>query len=276
QILGHKHHKKFHRCQGMRFHCVKTQILGHLYIIMGMNIFKAFEKQLETLFEGVFLRAFKSGVHPVELGKKLVREIEGNKTISTTKVYVPNRFWVGLSRKDYSRFESYQAALATELENLLLTYIREKGYAVFDRPRIRMVEEEQLHEGEFWIESKMEGETPQAKKAAAEKGTAGTGVQSTGHAYLELMDSGEIPPVFELENKTIQIGRSGQDNDIVLPDPNVSRVHVRIYPKGDSFFIEDLNSTNGTVVNEEGIQIYKLKDNDVIRLGGTRLLFREG
>ncbi|MBN1289729.1 MAG: DUF3662 and FHA domain-containing protein [Actinobacteria bacterium] len=241
-----------------------------------MNIFKAFEKKLETLFEGVFLRAFKSGVHPVELGKKLVREIEGNKTISTTKVYVPNRYWVGLSRKDYSRFESYQAALATELENLLLTYIREKGYAVLDRPRIRMVEEEQLHEGEFWIESRMEGEAPRAKKAAAEKGVARTGARSKGQASLELMDSGEIPPVFELENKTIQIGRSGQDNDIVLPDPNVSRVHVRIYLKGNSYFIEDLNSTNGTVVNEEGIQVHELKDNDVIRLGGTRLLFREG
>lgn len=241
-----------------------------------MNIFKAFEKKLETLFEGVFLRAFKSGVHPVELGKKLVREIEGNKTISTNRVYVPNRFIVGLSQRDYSRFESYQAALATELENLLLTYIREKGYAVLDRPRIRLVEEEQLREGEFWIESKLEGEPPGAKEPAAGGADARPGPGQSGTAYLELLDSGEVPPVFELTKKSFQIGRSGNDNDIVLPDPNVSRVHVRIYRKGDSFFIEDLNSTNGTAVNEEGIQVCELKDNDVIRLGSTRFLFREG
>jgi len=79
-----------------------------------MNIFKDFEKKLEGLFEGVLLRAFRSGVQPIELGKKLVREVEGHKTIGVSRVYVPNRFEVGLSPRDYSRFESYQAVLATE------------------------------------------------------------------------------------------------------------------------------------------------------------------
>lgn len=246
--------------------------MGHLYNY-GMNIFKAFEKQLENLFEGVFLRAFKSGVHPVELGKKLVREIESNKTLSASRVYVPNRFFVGLSANDYSRFESYQAALATELENLLLTYIKEKGYAVLDRPRIKLIEEDGLREGEFWIKSKIEGDTA---KAGAGGDEGDMGIKQAGAATLELMDSGEIPPVFELGKGSIQIGRRGQENNIVLPDPNISRVHVRVYSKGDSYFIEDLNSTNGTLVNEERVQVCELKDNDVIRLGSTRLLFREG
>src|SRR5450756_797827 len=61
-------------------------------IITSMNIFREFEKKLESLFEGVILRAFKSGVQPVELGKKLVRELEGHKTIGVSRVYVPNRY----------------------------------------------------------------------------------------------------------------------------------------------------------------------------------------
>src|SRR5450756_338768 len=91
-------------------------------IITSMNIFREFEKKLESLFEGAILRAFKSGVQPVELGKKLVRELEGHKTIGVSRVYVPNRYEVGLSPRDYSRFESYQAVMATELENLLISY----------------------------------------------------------------------------------------------------------------------------------------------------------
>ena len=125
-----------------------------------MNIFKDFEKKLEGLFEGVLLRAFRSGVQPVELGKKLVRELEGNKTIGVSRVYVPNRYEVGLSSRDYSRFESYQAVLATELENLLISYIKDKRYVVLDRPRIKLVETERLREGDFWIRCRIEGDLP--------------------------------------------------------------------------------------------------------------------
>lgn len=238
-----------------------------------MSIFKDFEKKLEGLFEGVILRAFKSGVHPVELGKKLVRELEGHKTIGVSRVYVPNRYEVGLSRKDYTRFESYQAVLATELENLMISYIKEHGYAVLDRPRIKLVEVDRLREGEFWIKPSMEGDLPQAHEPVEtdegilrRPGTAGAGI-------LELLDGGEVSPVFDINKGSIQIGRVA-DSDIVLPDPNVSRVHARIERSGDGYVINDLESTNGTWVNEKKVSSAALKENDVIRLGSTRFIFR--
>ena len=238
-----------------------------------MNIFKDFEKKLEGLFEGVLLRAFRSGVQPIELGKKLVREVEGHKTIGVSRVYVPNRFEVGLSPRDYSRFESYQAVLATEFENLLITYIKDKGYVVLDRPRIRFIEDEHLREGEFSIACRIEGDLPKERRAEPAPGGILEREPADGPPTLELMDGSDVSPFFRLDADTARIGRT-QNNDIILPDPNVSRVHARITHRDGRYFVEDLDSRNGTWVNEQRVREHELQEHDVLRLGTTRLIFR--
>lgn len=242
-------------------------------IITGMNVFRDFEKKLESLFEGVLLRAFKSGVHPVEVGKKLTRELEGHKTIGVKHVYVPNRYEVGLSPKDYARFESYQAVMATELENLLISYIKEKGYAVLDRPRVKLSEQERLREGEFWIKCRMEGDLPPEQEHHEVEGGIVRRRHRRGPAVIELVDSGDVSPLFSLDEGSVQIGRT-PSNDIALPDPNVSRVHARIEKRGDSYFVKDLESTNGTFLNEKRVTDAELAESDVVRVGTTRLVFR--
>ena len=238
-----------------------------------MNIFKDFEKKLEGLFEGVLLRAFRSGVQPVELGKKLVRELEGHKTIGVSRIYAPNRYEVGLSHRDYSRFESYQAVLATELENLLISYIKDKGYVVLDRPRIKLVEAGRLREGEFFIRSSIEGDIPGEREQEDDRGGILKRSPEAGPPVLELMESGEVSPFFTLGKGAVVIGRD-DGNDIILPDPNVSCVHARIEERGGSHWIIDLGSRNGTWVNEERISEKELNEQDVIRLGATRLILR--
>jgi hypothetical protein len=238
-----------------------------------VNIFKEFEGKLEGLFEGVFLRAFKSGVQPVELGKKLVRELEGHKTIGVARVYVPNRYEIGLSAKDYARFESYQAVMATELENLLISYIKEKGYAVLDRPRTRMVEVARLREGEFWIKCTIEGELPPERPEEPHAPGIVQRSPAAGPVVLEMLDTGEVSPLFDLERETVSIGRTGE-NGIVLPDPNVSRLHARVEKRGDRYYVVDQGSTNGTWVNEKRVDEARLSEGDVIRVGTTRLMFR--
>jgi len=237
-----------------------------------MNILREFEKKLEELFEGVFLRAFKSGVQPVEIGKKLIRELEDHKAIGVSRIYAPNRFEVGLSPKDFSRFESFQSVLAAEFENLLIAYIKENAYGVVDKPEVSFREVDRLREGEFWIRTWIEGELPPAQRKK-KKGERKEIEERLEKPTLELMDAGDVPPVFPLEGDEIKIGRL-QANDIVLPDPNVSRVHARIERRNKSFFILDLDSTNGTYLNEKRVTEAKLKDGDIIRLGSTRLLFR--
>jgi hypothetical protein len=234
-----------------------------------MTIFRDFERKLESIFEGVLLRAFKSGVHPVELGKKLTRELEGNKTIGVSRIYVPNRYEVGLSPRDYERFATYQSVLATELENLLISYVKEKGYSVLDRPQVRFKLEEKLHEGEFWIRSRMEGEIPGKEK---ERKGIGKG-EGDRIPLLQVLGKGDDAVEFALGDKPCVIGRNPAC-EIVLPDPNVSRMHARIEKKGGEYHIVDLDSTNGTFVNEKRINQSKLQENDIIRVGTTKLIFR--
>ncbi len=237
-----------------------------------MKILREFEKKLEEVFEGVFLRAFKSGVQPVEIGKKLIRELEDHKTIGVSRIYAPNRYEIGLSSKDFSRFESFQSVLATEFENLLMAYMKDKSYSVVDRPEVFFREVERLREGEFWIRTWIQGELPPAQRKK-KKGKIEESESKISTFSLELLDSGEVPPMFPLESDEIKIGRL-QTNDIVLPDPNVSRVHAKIEKRNESFFILDLNSTNGTYLNEKRITEARLRDGDIIRVGSTRLLFR--
>ena len=67
-----------------------------------------------------------------------------------------------------------------------------------------------------------------------------------------------------------RIGRS-QDNELFLPDPQISRFHAEIRADGEDFWIEDAGSYNGTLVNEIRVEKRPLRDGDVIRVGNTEL-----
>lgn len=79
---------------------------------------------------------------------------------------------------------------------------------------------------------------------------------------------------FLLDRQLVTIGRAG-DNDIQLDDEMVSKNHCRIIMQGDNFLIEDLASSNGTIVNGDQVNSYMLQDGDKLFLGQTTLLFRK-
>ncbi len=239
---------------------------------MRMSVFRDFEKKLESLFEGVFLKAFKSGVQPVELGKKLVREAEENKSIGVSRIYIPNRYTLGLSSSDKSRFESYEAVLVSELENLLINHAKDKEFSLFDRPRVLFTEDKKLTKGQFWVKSRMEGELPtEAARASRRKPTRA--VKEGSPAQLVLVGSEDYPQVFPLDQDILTLGRLGT-NEIVLPDVSVSRSHARMVREKGEFRIEDLGSTNGTYVNGQRVSSETLNNGDVLRLGNIQLEFR--
>jgi len=68
------------------------------------------------------------------------------------------------------------------------------------------------------------------------------------------------------------IGRS-EECDIVIESPYVSAKHALIRKKGKRFYIEDLNSTNGTFVNGKRVKISRIKNGDIITLGDVDLKF---
>jgi serine phosphatase RsbU (regulator of sigma subunit)/pSer/pThr/pTyr-binding forkhead associated (FHA) protein len=81
--------------------------------------------------------------------------------------------------------------------------------------------------------------------------------------------------VADLNRPRITIGRSAR-NDLCVEDPFASRLHAEVRKRGDVFWIADLNSANGTLVNGERLTApLQLRDRDIIRIGETEIEYSE-
>jgi hypothetical protein len=213
---------------------------------------RGFERRLERLVEGAFARAFKSGLRPVELGRRLVREMDDNRSVGVRGgTVVPNAFTVALSASDLDQFEDVRDTLARELGDAAREHARDEGYAFMGPVTVDLVEDERLHTGAFQITGRMA------------EGDGGAGAGSI------VLPSGDR---FSLTDSVITIGRH-PDSNLVLADPNVSRHHAEIRPQGDSFAVVDLGSTNGTRVNGVRVDTQVLQDGDEVAFGNTRMRF---
>lgn len=213
---------------------------------------RGFERRLERLVEGAFSRAFKSGLRPVELGRRLVREMDDNRSVGVRGgTVVPNSFTVSLSASDLEQFEGVHDSLARELGDAAREHARDEGYAFMGPVEVELVVDERLHTGAFQIIGRM---------------VEGDGGAGAGSIVLPNGDR------FSLTDSIITIGRH-PDSNLVLADPNVSRNHAEIRPQGDRFEIVDLGSTNGTRVNGIRVDTQVLQDGDEISFGNTRMRF---
>jgi FhaA, N-terminal domain/FHA domain len=259
-----------------------------------MGILRDFEHRLEGAVEGLFSRVFRSGVQPVELGKRLRREMRDSKSIGVQRLYVPNVYAFELSAEDRSRFADYEAALANELATVAVRYARENDWAMLGRARVEFDTGENLIQGRFRVRSRVEadeaGQAAHADQQRAQRPatptpyTAGPATamlpgelrQARPHApaVLVLLSGARSGQgFFPLDGPEAMIGRA-ENAHVSLPDPGISRLHARIVREGDDFVVEDLGSTNGTEVNGQLIKRRRLADGDRVRLGNSTLQFR--
>ncbi|MBR1478559.1 MAG: FHA domain-containing protein [Lachnospiraceae bacterium] len=83
--------------------------------------------------------------------------------------------------------------------------------------------------------------------------------------------------IAKLKDKDVTIGKSREDAEILLQDTSVSRIHARIVYEDGEYYIEDMNSTNGTFKNNLRLKPYekrRLMPEDEIRLGNLVLIYR--
>ena len=215
-----------------------------------MGVLQRFERRLEGLVEGVFARAFRSGLQPVELGRRLTREMDASRTLGVRGTIAPNRFTYSLSSKDMTRFASFEEALIRELSDMARDHAREEGYVFVGPVEVVLQPDESMAPGAFTLTGQVAG---------APGGPVGAIVQSDGKRVT-------------LGDDPLTIGRL-PECDIVLTDPNVSRRHAEVRRRGNDFIVIDLGSTNGTRVNGAGVRERQLADGDEISLGSTRIRF---
>ena len=118
-------------------------------------VLRAIEQKIEALFEGVFGRAFRTNVQPVELARKLAKEMDDHKTVSVSRVYVPNEYTVYLSTADREQFEGYENSLSSELEEYVTEHAKREDYALLTAPRVLLETDDDLAVGEFGIATRM-------------------------------------------------------------------------------------------------------------------------
>src|SRR5215469_9116588 len=116
-----------------------------------MSVLRSIESKLESLFEGVFGRAFRSNVQPVELARKLVKEMDDHRSVSVSRVYVPNEYTVYLAPADRKQFDDYEPQLCEELQDYLAEHARRERYVLLTNPHVKLESDDDLAVGEFGI-----------------------------------------------------------------------------------------------------------------------------
>src|SRR4051812_12792303 len=120
-----------------------------------MSVLRSLEEKLAGLVEGTFSRAFKSEVRPVEIARKLAREMDQHKIVSLSRTYVPNEYTVWLSEQDREQFSGYEQDVREELSAYLLEHARREKLALVSRPEIGFKTDERLRLGEFGIQARL-------------------------------------------------------------------------------------------------------------------------
>lgn len=233
-----------------------------------MGILRDFERRLETMFEGFFARALPGGgVQPVELGKRMVRIMDEQKTVSVANVYVPNEFTFFLASKDVERLRPVEKALDKELGAVARRAAASEGWRLLGPPVIRLVEDDSAAPGTFRVEATVvEGMDEVAEEAGPH--TALLQMSTDHDAELVVVGSKRRP--YPLAKDALSIGRL-DSCDIVLSDTGVSRKHAEVRREGDEWVIVDLNSTNGTIVNGKTVRRHRLAQGDRIEVGETTI-----
>ncbi len=225
-------------------------------------------------------------MQPVELARRLAKEMDAHKTAGVARVYVPNEYTLHLSTKDRARLEGYERSLEQELSGYLLEHARRRGYDLLTRPEVNFKTDERLRLGEFGIQARLV-KPPAHEGDRATQGEEGhtmvySAVRSrepspAGAASDPAVTSRAVVAIegrrYLLDGPRATIGRS-KDADCVLRDPNVSRYHaeLRRSPSGE-WAIADLDSTNGVKVNDRRVASTRLRPGDQVTLGTTTFLF---
>jgi hypothetical protein len=250
-----------------------------------MSVLKNLENKIAGLVEGTFSRAFRSEVRPVEIARKLAREMEEHKSFSVSRTYAPNEYRVFLSPRDRERFAGYEAALTAELAGYLLEHARRERLTLLSRPVIEFETDDRLGLGEFGIQTRVAQPEDEPVSVPAEPQSGRTMVYSNAERLSEpLKDVGpahrDQTALLLIDGKRVVIGPAGatigrgRQSDVVLSDPNVSRQHAEIRPRGGSWVITDLGSTNGSQLNGRRIDGSEvLRSGDEIELGASVLTF---
>ncbi len=230
-----------------------------------MGALSRFEKRMQETVSGVFAKAFKSELQPIEISNALLRECAENATLLPQgRTMVPNDFVVDLSAQDYQRLQPHLEVLHTEMADKVRSHAREQRYTFVGPVQVQLQQGEGLDLGMFRVHSSA------VSGAAGMDWSRGGGAHSTG---LALEANGLLYPITA---PVMVIGR-GEEADIQIEDPGISRRHAQVHrhPQDEPIvLIVDMGSTNGINTPQGRQERVELHDGDAVIMGSTTVIFR--
>ena len=252
-----------------------------------MGVAKSIEQRLEGLVEGFFTKVFRSGLQPVEVGRRILREMAEGKTVSVNRIYAPNEFRVLMGPDDHERFAQMEAGLAREFTELVIDAAKENRWNLMGLPRISFVAVDNKGRGEFKVEASLAADPdraphvstrvgddsePSSSRAIPSDTAQKLGVQGAGAVLIVLDEGGVDREKIAVTRTPVVIGRMSTC-DVVLADSNVSRRHAELTRDGSEWLLEDLGSTNGTLVNGKVAKRHSLHGGETLGFGTSALRF---
>jgi len=254
-----------------------------------MGFFSGLEGSLEKYIEGFFRDKFKGRVQPLDIAKKLAREMRDRKRVSVNLVYAPNEYEVYLSTEDFASISYLSGALSGELQDYLRQKAGEKEFTLVADPRVRFFEDEELKPGSIRVSGEFGGRAGGDAPGDGENG--GMGFENTMN-YCITRDTSPLPAVgqksgcclemvegplagriIRLYDYPLVLGRR-DSCDLVVQDESVSRRHAMLEPRQGKWQLTDLDSTNGTFVNGERIRNRIMEPGDIVKFGAAVCVFK--
>lgn len=237
---------------------------------------------MEQLLEGNLIHRLSGSIQPIEIAKKLARDMEANRSVSKDRVTVHNVYQVHLHPDDFQEYEGQQRSIERELAAYLVDNARERRLSSAGPIRVHLIEdlETPRHQVRIGARTEDHSATVVGQQAAASGFTARLRLPEivaparsapTRGTIMLMGQAGERPVV--LDRFPFTLGR-GLENDLILDDKRVSRYHAQLREIQGRLSVLDLESTNGTFVNGERVRERVLHDGDRVSLGGVELLVR--
>jgi len=247
---------------------------------------RSMENMFEKYIEGFFNNKFSSGLQPVEIAKQLIRQMEDERTIGISKIYVPNSYVVYLNKADYDRIGSYSQSICKELSLYLIEQARLKKYTISGIPLVEIHQEDGAGKGKFRVVSSFseplldDNHVPAVEEECL--GLSDTRIfdkvgceivkKSSLSGSLTVLEGPDVGVKIEMSANRVNIGRRAS-NELPLTDLNTSRLQAYVVNEDNKHVIYDAKSLNGTYINNHRITCKGLEEGDLIKIGNTVILY---
>ncbi len=240
-----------------------------------MRRLAAVERALERLFERPSAKLFRLKLQPVQVLRRVERAMEGERRTVGGRTIVPEQLEVHLNASDLGAFEGVAAEVAAELADGALAFARAHGYAVAARPRVTLRADPAIQRGDVRVSAAFGASVPDG--AAPADGATHVYEAPTMEApvaILRVVAPDGSSRLVQVDGRRLTIGRA-PDNGLALSDARVSRHHARINVRHRALVFTDLDSMNGSRVNDVRISEVALGEGDRIEVGETLILVED-